>query len=212
MTLSGSSYSFGTSTLGCLSLSFASPVGSASGVTFRFALSGLDGSGVYHVGRIMESDTLSGTGTNASGSMHVQIATDFALSALQPRYAFGVEGWSVAPGNAGLYRNTFAGSFSHENGTISAGDADLNQGGTISGELSGGAGQLGAIDPSTGRGTGSFAITTLTGSSYTFAFTFYVTNGSALYLISANSPVGVGAPALLAGRALVLNSPFSTND
>ena len=209
--LSGSSYSFGTSTLGCLSLSFASPVGSASGVTFRFALSGLDGSGVDHVGRIMESDNVSGTGTNASGSMRVQTATDFALSALQPRYAFGVEGWSVAPGNAGLYRNTFAGSFSNANGTTSAGYADLNQGGTISGELRGGTGQLGAIDAGTGRGSGRFAITTLTGSTYTFAFTFYVINGSALYLISANSPVGVGAPALLAGRALVSNSTFSTD-
>jgi hypothetical protein len=211
VSLTGSSYAFATSTLGCLSLSFSRGPGiGVSGVTFSFRLAGLDGSGVYHAGRIIESDNVNGTGTNASGSLHVQTATDFGLSALQGRYAFGVEGWSVAPANSGLYRNTFAGSFSNTNGTISAGYADLNQGGTITGELSGGSGQLGAIDPGTGRGTGSFVIPAPTGSSYTFAFTFYVINGSAAYLLSRDSPIGVGAAALLAGRALVSNATFRT--
>jgi hypothetical protein len=208
--VAGSSYALGTATLGCLSLAFSNPASvGIAGVTFSFSLASLDGNGVYHTGRIIESDNLNGTGTNASGSMHVQTASQFALSALQSRYAFGVDGWVVAAGNSGLSRTTLAGSFSNTNGALSAGYADLNEGGTASGELTAGGGQLGAVDASSGRGTGNFAILTGSGSNYTFNFTFYVINGSALYLISANSPVGVGAPALLGGRALVSNAQFA---
>ena len=57
VSLTGSSYAFATSTLGCLSLSFSRGPGiGVSGVTFSFRLAGLDGSGVYHAGRIIESD------------------------------------------------------------------------------------------------------------------------------------------------------------
>jgi hypothetical protein len=236
--LAGSSYSFGTATTGCLSLSFASgttaaQIGTATqtaqakvarakqikanaatipgvtGITFSFSLASLDGGGVYHAGRIIESDNMSGTGTNASGSMHVQTPGQFALSALQPRYAFGTDGWIVAAGNSGLYRTTFAGSFSNLSGTLSAGFADLNEGGTASGELIGGSGSLGVVDATSGRGTGTFAIPAGQGATYTLDFTYYVINGSALYLLSSDSPVGVGAPALLGGQALVSSSSFS---
>ena len=233
----GSSYALGTSTIGCLSLSFsnataatqagtishakrantpsgklsrtnASTIVGVSGVTFSFSLAARDGSGVYHIGRIIESDNVNGTGINTSGSMHVQTTTDFALSALQPRYAFGVDGWMVAPGNTGLFRTTFAGSFTNSSGALSAGYADLNEGGTPSGELIGGTGQLNAIDTTTGRGTGTLTIPAGGANTYTFDFTFYVINGSALYLLSSDTPVGVGSPALLAGRALVSNASF----
>ena len=209
--LSGSSYGFAASALGCLSLSFAGGIGGGvSGVTFSFRLAGLDGGGAYPAGRIMESDNTSGAGTNAAGSIQMQTPGDFVLTALQSRYAFGVDGWSVAPGNSGLYRNTLAGSFRNANGTISSGFADLNQGGTSTGELSAGSGQLGAIDATTGRGSGTFLVPTSGGSTYTFAFNFYVIDGSAVYLISANSPIGVGGPSLLAGQALVSSASFST--
>jgi hypothetical protein len=212
--LTGSSYSFGTSTLGCLSLPFQSTSATAivgvTGVNFSFSLTALDGSAVYQEGRIIESDNASGSGTRATGSIHVQTATDFAVSALQPRYAFGVDGWKVAPANSRLYRTTFAGSFGNASGTLSAGYADLNEGGTPSGELTGGSGQLGAIDATTGRGTGTFAVPVGLGNAYTLDFTFYVINGSALYLLSSDSPVGVGSPALLSGRALVSSTSFST--
>ena len=236
--LAGSSYSFGTATTGCLSLSFASGTTAAqtgtatqtaqakvlrgkqitanaativgvTGVTFSFSLASLDGSGIHHTGRIIESDNVSGTGINATGSMHVQTPSQFALSALQLRYAFGVDGWMVAPGNSGLYRTTFAGSFSNSSGTLCSGFADLNEGGTASGELIGGSGSLGVADATSGRGTGTFAIPAGQGATYTFNFTYYVINGSALYLVSTDSPVGVGAPALLGGQALVSSSSFS---
>jgi hypothetical protein len=212
--LTGGSYSFGTSMIGCLSLPFQSSSATAivgvTGVTFSFSLAALDGAGVYHVGRIIESDNTSGAETNASGSIHVQTTTDFAKSALQPTYAFGVDGWKVGPGNLSLYRTTFAGSFSNANGALSAGYADLNEGGTPSGELTGGSGQLGTIDTATGRGTGTFIVSVGQGNTYTFDFTYYLINGSALYLLSSDSPVGVGSPALLGGRALVSSSSFST--
>ena len=212
--LTASTYSFATSANGCLSLAFQSSSAAAivgvTGVTFRFNLTALDGSGVYHVGRIIESDNLTGTGTNATGSIHVQTPANFALSALQPRYAFGVDGWKVAPANARLYRTTFAGSFSNSNGALSAGFADLNEGGTASGELTAGTGQLASVDPATGRGTGTFTINAGFASTYTFNFSFYVINGSALYLLSSDTPVGVGSPALLAGRALVSSASFSS--
>jgi len=212
--LTGSSYSFGTSTTGCLSLPFqsasATSIVGVTGVNFSFTLTALDGSGVYHTGRIIESDNTNGTGTNATGSIHLQTTTDFALSALQPQFAFGVAGWKVAPANSGLYRTTFAGSFANAAGVLSAGYADLNEGGTPSGELTRGTGQLGAIDSTTGRGTGTFSISVGLGNTYTFNFAFYVINGSALYLLSSDSPVGVGSPALLSGRALVSSTSYSS--
>lgn len=212
--LTGSSYSFGSTANGCLSLAFQSSSSTAivgvTGVNFSFDLAALDGSGVYHTGRIIESDNTGGTGINASGSMHVQTASDFALAALQPRYAFGTAGWKVAAGNSGLYRTTFAGSFGNSNGTLSSGFADLNEGGTPSGELTRGTGQLGSIDATTGRGTGSFVIPAGVGSTFTLNFTFYVINGSALSLLSSDSPVGVGSPALLYGQALVANASSSS--
>ena len=208
----GSSYSLGTAPAGCLSLAFATSSASSivgvTGVTFSFTLASLDGSGVYHSGRIIESDNASGI--NATGSMHLQTPTDFVLSSLQPRLAFGVDGWIVAAGNARLSRTTFAGSFSNSNGVISGGHADLNEGGTPSGALVGGTGQLGAIDPATGRGIGSFSIPASIASTYTFNFTFYAVNSSELYLLSLGSPVGVGAPALLSGTALVSSSSFNS--
>jgi hypothetical protein len=121
-----------------------------------------------------------------------------------------VDGWKVAPGNLSLYRTTFAGSFSNASGTLSAGYADLNEGGTPSGALAGGTGQLGTMDTTTGRGTGTFRVPVGQGNTYTFDFTYYVINGSALYLLSSDSPVGVGSPALLGGRALVSSSSFSS--
>jgi hypothetical protein len=74
-----------------------------SGVTFSFSLASLDGSGVYHTGRLIESDNVSGAGTSA----HVQTPSDSALAALPACCAFGVDGWKVAAGNSGLYRTTF---------------------------------------------------------------------------------------------------------
>src|SRR5208337_3688785 len=207
--LAASSYSFGSSTLGCLSLAFSGPVADAAsakhaGVTphfahgagvrarnskaraagantvssaqFTFSLSGFDGT-LYHTGRIIESDNTGG-GTNASGFIHAQVPSAFSLTSLQPNYAFGVDGWSAE--SAGYFRTAIAGTFTNSSGALSAGYADLNAGGTPSGELTGGGGTLNfAINATSGRGTGTYTIPTASGN-LTFDFAFYILNGSDL--------------------------------
>ncbi|HKM80362.1 MAG TPA: hypothetical protein VJY15_05310 [Candidatus Acidoferrum sp.] len=229
--LAASSYSFGSSTLGCLSLAFSGPVADAAsakhaGVTphfahgagvrarnskaraagantvssaqFTFSLSGFDGT-LYHTGRIIESDNTGG-GTNASGFIHAQVPSAFSLTSLQPNYAFGVDGWSAE--SAGYFRTAIAGTFTNSSGALSAGYADLNAGGTPSGELTGGGGTLNfAINATSGRGTGTYTIPTASGN-LTFDFAFYILNGSDLILLSSDPPATAGSAPLLSGRAL----------
>ncbi len=171
-----------------------------SNVQFSFYLSGYDGT-VYNSGRIIESDT-STSGTNASGFIHVQAPSAFALASLQPNYAFGVDGWTAtAPGTV---RTAMAGSFTNTAGVISAGFADVNSGGTVSAGVTGGYGTLSStIDATTGRGTGSYFLVLSPTSRLTFDFAFYVLNGSDLVLISTDLAQQNSATPLLAGRALV---------
>jgi hypothetical protein len=236
--LGSSTYSFGSSTLGCLALVFSGPVSGATTATsagsashlphgavlravntkaaaaaastlsfaqFSFSLSGFDGT-LHHTGRIIESDNTGG-GTNASGFLHAQVPSAFSLASLQPNYAFGVDGW--AAGSTGLFRTAIAGTFANSSGALSAGFADLNSGGTPSGELTGGSGTLNSsIDATTGRGTGTYTIPAAAGN-LTFDFVFYVLNGSDLILLSADSPVAAGSAPLLSGRVLASNATYA---
>ena len=238
--LDGSSYAFGSSGEGCLSLVFSGPAttstsvrqtGVASNFTpanitrarsvktfgipasvvssaqFRFRLSDYDGT-VYHTGRIIESDNPNGSGTNASGFMHVQTPGDFDLAALVSKYAFGVDGWTATP--PGVLRTALAGTFTNRSGILSAGYADLNAGGTASGELTGGHGAFNSIiDATTGRGTASFLIATPSGD-LRFDSVFYVLNGSDLILLSSDWSLGDGTVPLLAGRALASNATYNS--
>jgi large repetitive protein len=181
-----------------------------STVQFAFNLSGYNGT-VYQTGRIIESDNTTGTGTNASGYLYVQAPSDFALAVLQPNYAFGVDGWQITSVGtlSALSRAALAGTFSNASGTLSAGYADLNTGGTPTGELTGGHGSLEAtVDPTTGRGTGSYFLTLPT-SNLTFDFAFYILNGSDVILISTDSAATSTTTALLAGRALASNASYA---
>ena len=236
--LAASSYSFGTSALGCLSLAFSGPIADAasakhagvtphiahgaevrasngkahsaaatavSSVQFTFSLSGFDGT-LYHTGRIMESDNAGG-GTNASGFIAAQLPSAFSVTSLQLNYAFGVDGW--AAGSTGYLRTAIAGSFANSSGALSAGFADLNAGGTPSGELTGGNGTLNsAIDATTGRGTGTYTIPTGDGE-LRFDFAFYILNGSDFILLSTDSPSTAGSAPFLAGRALAANARYA---
>lgn len=241
--LAESSYAFGTSTIGCLYLAFASqpPVAASasrtgtsphsdpdrvfrpntsmrmdlamptlsapSSVKFSFSLGGFDGTR-YTTGRIIEFDSLA-TGTNAAGFIHIQLPGAFSLASLQPNYAFGLDGWTA--GSSGLVRTAIAGSFSNSSGSLSAGYADLNNGGTPSGALSGGTGTLDpAITAATGRGTGTYTVPTASGN-LTFDFAYYILNGSDLILISTDSPVTAGSAPLLSGRLLGANASYSAD-
>jgi hypothetical protein len=181
-----------------------------STVQFAFNLSSYNGT-VYQTGRIIESDNTTGTGTNASGYLYVQAPSDFALAVLQPNYAFGVDGWKVTSIGTltALSRAALAGTFSNASGTLSVGYADFNSGGTPTGELTGGHGSLEAtVDPTTGRGTGSYFLTLPTGN-LTFDFAFYILNGSDVILISTDSAAMSTTTALLAGRALASNASYA---
>jgi hypothetical protein len=221
--LAASSYSFNSSAQGCLYLSFSGLASSSpaarkanaaasyrisarpeivavpvANVQFSFYLGGLT-AGVYDTGRIIEKD-YSTTKTSASGFMRVQTPAAFVLTALQGNYAFGVDGWTpTAPVPTGV-RTAMAGTFTNASGTLSAGYSDVNAGGTASGVLTGGYGSLNTtIDTTTGRGTGSYFLTTSTGP-ITYDFVFYILNGSDLILLSTDLP-SANTP-LLAGRAL----------
>jgi large repetitive protein len=177
-----------------------------SSVQFSFYLSGFDGT-VYNTGRIIESDNTSGTGTNAAGFIHVQTPADFALTALQTNYAFGVDGWASTA--SGVLRTAMAGTFTNTAGTLSAGFVDLDTGGTASGEQTGGYGTLmnTTIDTTTGRGTGSFFTTSTTGK-LTYDFVFYILNGSDLILLSSDLASSSSTTPLLVGRALVSTAAY----
>jgi hypothetical protein len=233
--LAASSYSFSSSQQGCLSLGFSGPVAggarrpgvmshlpnaavvraangkahpaiasTASSVLFAFSMSGFDGT-VYHTGRIIESDTAT-SGTSASGSLHLQDPTAFSLTALQSNFAFGADGW--ASETNGLARTAIAGAFTNSSGTLTAGYADLNTGGTPSGELTGGSGTLvSTINPATGRGKGTYIIPTGAGN-FTIDFAYYILNATDMLLISTDPPITVGSTPLLAGRALASSATY----
>ncbi|HKM66602.1 MAG TPA: hypothetical protein VJX70_05505 [Candidatus Acidoferrum sp.] len=175
-----------------------------SAVQFAFSLAGFDGT-LYHTGRIIESDNTGG-GTNASGFLRMQLPAAFSLSSLQPNFAFGLDGWTAS--SNGIFRTAIAGAFANASGALSTGYADLNSGGTPSGELTGGNGTLSStIDTTTGRGTGIYT-TPIAGGDLTFHFAFYILNGSDMILLSTDSPIAVGSAPLLSGRALASNASY----
>jgi hypothetical protein len=202
--LFGSSYSFGSSNQGCLYLDI--PTSAIGSVQFVFGLGGSQG-GVYQNGRIIESDNTTGTGTNASGIIYVQTPSAFLLSSLQPNFAFGLDGWTS--GSSGILRTGLAGTFTNGSGTLSNGYADLITGGTPTAELTGGTGTLtGAINTTTGRGSGNLFLSTPTGP-VAFNFVYYVLNGSDFLLLSSSIPKSNATTPLLAGRALASNTAYA---
>ena len=223
--LAGSSYSYGSDGRGCLYLAFSglnaasrretrkvanvnlghgksrrqvkvrpAALANTGTVVFSFSLS-LS----LETGRITEFDYVNSL-LVAAGQMHQQTATDFALSKLSANFAFGYDGW-LTDQNDDLERTAIAGSFANNAGTISNITADDNVGGLPDGPLSG-SGNLTVTDVSTttGRGAGSYTITTTNGP-LTFDFAFYIVNGSDIFTISSDDPAQIGN-FILSGRAL----------
>ena len=234
--LAASSYAFSSDGQGCLSLSFSglvvasqvstkatatvSPLQVADKGSVRMARPAVSASVVSNVqfsfvltgarqsGRIIESDTAT-TGTYASGSLHAQTPSAFTLASLAPNFAFGADGWtaSTAPG---VLRTAVAGTFVNTSGALSSGYADVNVGGTISGEVTGGQGTLNSsINASSGRGTGSYFLSTSHGPLLTLDLVFYVLNGSDVILLTTDTPQNNVSSPLLAGRALAANSSYN---
>jgi hypothetical protein len=168
--------------------------GSLQTVTFSFSLSIGNQSG-----RMTEFD-YANSGFQAAGQMHQQTSADFVVANLAPKFAFGIDGWYLDPDN-NLDRAAIAGTVSNASGTLSDGFADANIIGNVFSTLSGGTGSLegSTVSETTGRGTGSFTITT-TGGPFAFDFVYYIVNKSDLYIISSDGPTNGNY--VVAGRAL----------
>ncbi|HEX2775280.1 MAG TPA: hypothetical protein VHN10_01440 [Candidatus Acidoferrales bacterium] len=173
-----------------------------SRIVFQFALGGQT-AGIYTTGNIIEFDNADGTGSSASGVMHVQDPTAFNVTSLAPNFAFGAAGWDPE-----VDRVAIAGSFTLTAGVINPIFADFNDNGTPSGELNGGAnsGVINTISP-TGRATGSFDIPMPGSPDVQFDSVVYVINANDFYVISADNPTA-GTTSLLSGRALATSTNF----
>jgi hypothetical protein len=168
-------------------------------VIFQFALGGKT-AGIYTTGNIIEFDNGDGaTDSWASGTMHVQtLSPTLTVSSLASNFAFGASGWDDSVDRAAI-----AGSFTIANGTIGPIFADFNDGGTLSGELTGGSGVINTITTTTGRATANFNIPMPPGAALQFDAVIYVINANDFYILSSDA-ISTSMP-LLSGRAL--NSP-----
>jgi hypothetical protein len=224
--LTGSSYSFGSDGRGCLYLAFSGEnaavkpraahpgnsrlkhgtahrqvkahpeaVANAGTVTFSFSLSA-----TAQFGNVEQFDYVN-SGILASGQMHQQTASDFAVNKLAANFAFGLAGWFAEDAQGDIERTALAGTMPNASGTLASSTADVNIGGEPSGELTGGSGTLGTVSTTTGRGVGSYTILDGAAGSLTFDFAYYVINGSDFYIISNDDPSVVGN-FILSGRAL----------
>jgi hypothetical protein len=175
-------------------------------VVFQFALGGKTG-GVYTTGNIIEFDNGDGqTDSWASGVMHVQtLSPTFTVSSLAANFAFGADGWDDL-----VDRTAIAGSFTIADGTIGPIFADLNDGGTLSGELTGGpnSGVINTVSTATGRATANFDIPMPPSPDLQFDAVVYIINANDFYVLSSDA-VSTGVP-LLSGRALNTPGTFAS--
>jgi len=179
--------------LGCVVLSLYN----GSTAAFRFNLGGLNGSNVFSKGRIIEYDDATGAGTRVSGVLRLQDTTSFSLSQLQPRYTFGVDGVNSSGGHFAS-----AGSFTvNTSGDISGGFEDMNDAGTIPGELTGGTGTINTISPATGWATMS-----LTFGGQTTHQAAYMVNADEFFLVGTDP---LSSVPIYSGRVIVTASSFS---
>lgn len=236
--LAASSYSFGSSTLGCLALVFSGPVGGAvnarsagtaprlpHGSLKRAASARASATQASSPSFVQFSFSLGGfdgtlyhtgrimesdnTGGGTNASGFLHVQDLSSFSLASMQPNYAFGVDGWAAGSPGVFRTALAGSFSNSSGSLSAGFADLNSGGAPSGELTGGSGTLSSsIDATTGRGTGTYTIPADAGN-FTFDFVFYVLNGSDFILLSTDSPVAVGSAPLLSGRALASSATFA---
>jgi hypothetical protein len=203
--LAKSNYSFASSaSQGCLYLAFNGQTGTGLPLTagFQFVL-GQSLSSVYQSGRIIASDSAI-SDTRAAGFMYIQNTATFDVTLLQSNYAFGVDGWTT-PNGTNLLRAAIAGTFTNTGGTLSNGFADTDEGGTPSGELTGGSGVINpTFDIKTGRGTGTYSTPSPSGT-LTFNFVIYLLNTSDFILMSTDQ---TAFSPLLAGRALAASATY----
>lgn len=191
---SGSSIMFNQVGRGCLTLNTA-----ASSAQFRIAPTTLATSGstpYFSDGRIVEYDDNTGNGTRGTGFFRIQNTSAFSTSSIAGPYAFRFSGWDAVGSHFAI-----AGTATANSGLITSAYADINDGGVLSGALSGGSGTIGSVDAN-GRGTATLSIGT-----GTYDLIFYIVDAGHLIL---NSPQAAtsGHP-LITGEAMTSAGPFS---
>ncbi len=188
--LAASSYSFGSTASGCLSLVFsgavAEPVNTKHlGVSPYFAHAAVvrakngktPALATIAVSRVQFAFTLSEfdgtlyhsgrviasgtTGDVPNASGLIHVQVPGAFSLASLQSNYAFGLDGWTADSSGYFRTALAGTFANSSGALSAGYADLNAGGAPSGELTGGKGTLNsALDATTGRGTGTYTIPT----------------------------------------------------
>ena len=172
---------------GCLTLNT-----SGSSTYFRFAITTL--TTAILDARVVEFDDKTGTGTRGTGYFRIQ--TPGAFTTPTGPIAFRFSGW-----DAGTNHFAMAGTATAQAGSFSSISADVNDGGTFSGPLTGGTGTIDAAD-SNGRGTA-----TLSAGATTYALIYYIVDANHLIFNSAQA-VSNGHP-LITGEATASAGPFS---
>ena len=191
---SGSFIGFGGLGRGCLMLDTAS-------TSVQFSLSpttissGANGA-FYSDGWMVEFDDQDGTGTRGTGFFRMQDSSAFSTTSIAGPYAFGFRGWDVDGNHFAM-----AGTATANNGLITSASSDINDGGILSGSLSGGSGTIGSVDAN-GRGTATLSIGTAS-----YDLIFYVVDSSHL-VFNSPQPAGSGHP-LITGEATASAGPFS---
>jgi hypothetical protein len=236
--LAASSYSFGSSTLGCLALVFSGPVGGAVGASSAGTAPRLPQGSVKRAGGVKVSATqasapsfvqfsfsLGGfdgtlyhsgrimesdnTGGGTNASGFLHVQDPSSFSLASMRPNYAFGVNGWTAGSPGVFGTAIPGTFSNSSGALFVGFVDLILGDSPSGELTGGSGTLNSsIDATTGRGTGTYTIPSTAGN-LTFDFAFYILNGSDVTFLSTDSPVAAGSASLLSGRALASSVTFA---
>ncbi len=183
----GSSILFSDLGRGCLTLNT-----SGSAAQFRVAPTTL--TTAFMDGRIVEFDDATGQGTRGTGYFHIQDSTAFAAPVTGP-FAFRFSGWDASTNHFAM-----AGTATAQTGLFTSVSADVNDGGSFSGPLTGG-GTIGDAD-SNGRGTA-----TLSAGATTYDLIYYMVDANHLIFNSAQMPSN-GHP-LITGEATASAGPFS---
>ncbi len=151
--------------------------------------------GTFTTGRVIEADDGNGQSGQLSGILRAQNTASFSAGLSGP-FAFGLGGWDSALGHYAM-----AGSLQASSGSLNSAAADVDDAGTLSSQLTGGSGTLGAAD-SNGRIAASL---TLGSASYDFAF--YQVSASEAFVVTTD-PLSSNHP-LLTGEALATAGSFS---
>jgi large repetitive protein len=183
----GSAILFSDLGRGCLTLN-------TSGSTAQFRVAPTTLTTAFMDGRIVEFDDATGAGTRGTGYFHVQDSTAFATPLTGP-FAFRFSGWDASTNHFAM-----AGTATAQTGLFTSVSADVNDGGSFSGPLTGG-GTIGAAD-SNGRGTGS-----LNAGATTYDLIYYIVDAN--HLIFNSAQVMSNGHPLITGEATASAGPFS---